>query len=137
MAHNLWKVVDRGNKDASSPRLREFLGQGRQVAAVDYLDAYDLRPRLNANLAPAFDYYDAIITPATIGSAPKTLESTGDPLFCTLWTLTGLPALSLPVLQAPDGMPLGLQLVGPAGDDARLLRTAQALLNQISDDSPG
>jgi len=137
MAHNLGKVVDRGSKEASSPRLREFLGQGRRVAAVDYLDAYDLRPRLNANLAPAFDYYDAIITPATIGSAPKTLESTGDPLFCTLWTLTGLPALSLPVLQAPDGMPLGLQLVGPAGDDARLLRTAQALLNRISDNSPG
>ena len=136
MAHNLWKVVDRGSQDASSPRLREFLGQGRQIAAVDYLDAYDLRPRLNANLAPAFDYYDAIITPATIGSAPKTLDSTGDPLFCTLWTLTGLPALSLPVLQAPDGMPLGLQLVGPAGDDARLLRTAQALLNRISDNSP-
>jgi Asp-tRNA(Asn)/Glu-tRNA(Gln) amidotransferase A subunit family amidase len=51
---------------------------------------------------------------------------------CTLWTLTGLPALSLPLLTGEGGMPLGVQLVGPVGDDARLLRTAQWLVQKLS-----
>ena len=50
-------------------------------------------------------------------------RATGDPAFCTLWTLTGLPALSLPLLTGEGGLPLGVQLVGAPGGDARLLRT--------------
>ena len=58
----------------------------------------------------------------------------GNPLFGTLWTFTGLPALSLPLLTGEGGMPLGVQLVGPAmGDDARLLRTANWLINKLND----
>ncbi len=132
MAHHFGPVVDRGSKEASSQRIRDLIADGRQVPTVDYLAAHDLRSQLIGSLEPAFDYYDALITPASIGSAPKTLSATGDPVFCTAWTLLGLPALTLPVLQAPDGMPLGLQLVGPLNDDARLLRTAQALLTLLS-----
>ncbi len=132
MAHNLGRHVARGSEDASSARLREFLDEGRRVPATDYLAALELRDRLRGDLAAIFDHYDAIITPAAIGSAPKTLTATGDPLFCTLWTLLGMPALSMPGLQSPDGMPLGLQLVGPVNDDARLLRTARALLDQLA-----
>jgi len=65
--------------------------------------------------------------PATVGEAPVGLESTGSPVFCTLWTLCGMPAISLPMLEGAAGMPLGVQLVGPRGDDARLLRTARWL----------
>ncbi|MFO7298541.1 MAG: amidase family protein, partial [Pseudomonadota bacterium] len=132
MAHRLSKLVERGGPDKSSQQLRDILDEGRRVTAVDYLAAHDLGPRLHASLSPIFDYYDAIITPASIGSAPASLETTGDPVFCTLWTLLGVPALSLPVLQAPDGMPLGLQLVGPPNDDARLLRSARVLIENLS-----
>lgn len=131
MAHRLSALVERGSEDASSQQLRDILDEGRRAAAVDYLAAHDLRPRLEGNLSQIFDYYDAIITPASIGSAPNS-ESTGDPVLCTLWTLLGVPALSLPLLQAPDGLPLGLQLVGPANDDARLLRSARALMETLS-----
>jgi Asp-tRNA(Asn)/Glu-tRNA(Gln) amidotransferase A subunit family amidase len=65
--------------------------------------------------------------------APKSLASTGNPAFCSLWTLTGLPAVSLPILEGESGMPLGVQLVGSAGDDARLLRTANWLLSTLAD----
>ncbi len=82
-------------------------------------------PVLRGLLDAVFQRYDAILTPATPGEAPVGLASTGHPIFCTLWTLGGMPAISLPILQGASGMPLGAQLVGPKGDDARLLRTAR------------
>ena len=53
------------------------------------------------------------------------LESTGSPIFCTIWTLCGVPAVSLPILGGATGMPMGAQVVGRKGEDARLLRTAR------------
>ena len=67
---------------------------------------------------------DAILRPATLGTAPHGLESTGDPVMCTLWTFTGQPAISVPKLYGDGGLPLGVQLVGRRDDDARLLRAA-------------
>ena len=52
-------------------------------------------------------------------------------MFCTLWSFCGMPALSLPLLQSGNGLPVGVQLVGRAGDDARLLRTARWLIDTI------
>ena len=129
MAHNLGAVVERGG-DASSKTLRDFLAEGRKVSAVRYLAARDAARRYAAGIAEIFTEYDAIITPATVGVAPKG-EATGSPMFCSLWTLTGLPALSLPLLTGEGGMPLGVQLVGERGDDARLLRTANWLVNSL------
>jgi Asp-tRNA(Asn)/Glu-tRNA(Gln) amidotransferase A subunit family amidase len=65
------------------------------------------------------------VTPPARGEAPATLEHTGDPVFCTIWTLLGVPALTLPVGLGPQGLPLGLQIVGTFQDDARLLRVAR------------
>jgi Asp-tRNA(Asn)/Glu-tRNA(Gln) amidotransferase A subunit family amidase len=76
--------------------------------------------------------YDAILTPAAPGVAPKGLDSTGDPRFCTLWTLLGMPALSLPLMQGPGELPLGVQLVGRRGFDARLMRTARWLVAKLA-----
>lgn len=84
---------------------------------------------LNASLDEIFERYDALLTPAAPGAAPSGLESTGNPAFCTLWTLCGTPAISLPLLQGEDGLPLGVQLIGPRGGDARLMRTAAWLMD--------
>ena len=71
------------------------------------------RRRVTPRALPRFStQYDAIITPAAPGVAPKGLSATGDPAFCTLWTLTGLPALSLPLFAGESGLPIGVQLVG-------------------------
>jgi Asp-tRNA(Asn)/Glu-tRNA(Gln) amidotransferase A subunit family amidase len=75
--------------------------------------------------------YDAILTPAASGTAPAGLASTGDPAFCALWTLCGMPALSLPLMKGANGLPLGVQLVGARHADARLLRTARWLVEQM------
>jgi Asp-tRNA(Asn)/Glu-tRNA(Gln) amidotransferase A subunit family amidase len=129
MAHRLGEVVERGG-ERSSRILRDFLAEGRGVSAVRYLAARDETRRYAAGLAEVFTHCDAIVTPATIGIAPKG-EATGSPAFCSLWTLVGLPALSLPILQGEQDLPLGVQLVGAAGDDARLLRTAAWLLDRL------
>jgi Asp-tRNA(Asn)/Glu-tRNA(Gln) amidotransferase A subunit family amidase len=132
MAHNLRVFAERGG-DTLSQALRDFLAEGSEVPAIDYLEALDEARALGTSFAGYFERYDAIITPATPGVAPKGLGRTGDPAFCTMWTLLGLPAVTLPLLEGEGGMPIGVQLIGQAGDDARLLRTARALVEQLAE----
>ena len=120
-----------------SEALRKLLAHGRSVSVVDYLGALAKAQRYAAGLTDIFDAYDAIVTPAAPGVAPKGLGSTGDPAFCTLWTLSGLPALSLPLFAGEDGLPIGAQLVGPLGRDGRLLRTATALIEMLRETKKG
>jgi Asp-tRNA(Asn)/Glu-tRNA(Gln) amidotransferase A subunit family amidase len=129
MALNLDIEWIKGRGRLSEP-LRQQLGRGREVRALDYQQALARIPKLNDGFEELFQRYDAILTPATPGSAP-TIDSTGDPVFCTLWSLCGMPSLSLPVLHSADNLPLGLQLVGRRGDDARLLRSARWLVGQL------
>ncbi len=126
LARNLQEDYERG-KDKISDTLREMIERGQKVLAVDYNRAVENRLMLNGMLREIFEKYDAIITPAATGEAPAGLDSTGSPIFCTLWTLCGTPAITLPLLEGSNGMPIGIQLVGPVGDDARLLRTARWL----------
>jgi Asp-tRNA(Asn)/Glu-tRNA(Gln) amidotransferase A subunit family amidase len=130
MAHNLGAVADKGG-EAVSKRFRDLVADGRKVSASQYLAALDLARSLRAAFDDVFDECNAIVTPSARGVAPKGLDSTGDPAFCSLWTLTGLPSLNLPLLTGDEGMPLGVQLVGPVGDDARLLRTANWLVGTL------
>ncbi len=128
LAGSFEREYERG-KDKLSSILREMIERGQKVTAVDYNRAVSRIPVLNRALDKVFDWYDAILTPAATGEAPVGLESTGSPIFCTIWTLCGMPAISLPILQGSQGMPMGVQMVGPKGDDARLLRTARWLVN--------
>jgi Asp-tRNA(Asn)/Glu-tRNA(Gln) amidotransferase A subunit family amidase len=130
MAHNFGALVARGG-EASSQQLRDLLAEGSKTNALRYLAARDNAPRYAAGIGDIFKRYDAILTPSAPGVAPKGM-ATGNPAFNTIWTLTGLPAVSLPLLSGEGGMPLGVQLVGPAGDDARLLRTAIWLVNKLA-----
>lgn len=114
-----------------SASLRGQIERGQQVLALDYQQAVSQIPLLNARFDAIFDRYAAILTPAVAGTAPPGLESTGNPEFCTLWTFCGMPALSLPLLLGEQGLPLGVQLVGRHGDDARLLRTARWLVEKL------
>lgn len=127
MAHNYRAYFARGAERLSAT-LRGMFEEGRAITAVEYLAARAAVPGLIDAIAPLFDTVDAIVTPATTGEAPKGLETTGSPIFCTLWTLCGLPAVTLPLLKGPEGMPLGVQLVGRRGGDAELLAVAQWLM---------
>lgn len=130
MAHRHGKILDRGG-DVASKTLRDFVAEGRKVPATRYFEALDKAKQYATALSDIFEQFDAILTPASSGVAPMGLAATGDPAFCSLWTMVGLPAISLPILQGEGGLPLGVQLVGASGRDARLLRTSKWLLNEL------
>ena len=132
MAANLDLEWEKG-RDRLSESLRDQLARGRQVGALDYQKALARIPILNQGFDELFSHFDAVLTPAAPGTAPK-LAATGDPAFCTLWTLCGMPALSLPLMNGVNGLPLGVQLVGGRGGDARLLRTARWLVARAQAD---
>ena len=133
IGHNFGAIHKRARAQLS-PRLCDIIEHGQTIPAAEYLAALDSIPPLVESLESAFDWVDAFITPAAPGAAPHGLASTGSPVFCTLWTLTGMPAITLPLLQSSAGLPIGVQLVGQFGRDARLLRTARWLVDFLAED---
>jgi Asp-tRNA(Asn)/Glu-tRNA(Gln) amidotransferase A subunit family amidase len=131
MAHNFHRDFEQGG-DALSPMLRALIERGRKALAVDYARALASSATLNKALDGVFDEYDAILTPAAPGPAPHGIGATGNPAFCTLWTYLGTPAVTVPLLTADNGLPIGVQLVGRRGNDARLLRTANWLVKTLA-----
>jgi len=131
VAVNLAREWDKGRARLSE-RLRGRIERGRGHPAAGYLEALAQIPRLNEGFGELFEQkYDALLTPAATGVAPTSLASTGDPVFCSLWTLCGLPALSVPLMSGANGLPLGAQLVGSRHGDGRLLRTARWLVDTL------
>ena len=128
IADNFAREWDKG-RDLLSPRLRGRIERGRELKAAEYLAARTRAKELVAGLVEMFEQrYDAILTMPAPGTAPLGLESTGDPMFNAIWTLCGVPAVTLPLMRGANGLPLGVQLVGPPHGDARLLRTARWLV---------
>jgi len=130
LAKNLNSYAERGDEKISNV-LKDMIKEGRQVNAVDYNISVDKRDNLHFAIQDICNDYDAIITPAAIGEAPLGLDATGDPIFSTIWTYLGVPAVTIPLLRGENGMPLGVQLISTRGDDARLFRTARWLIEEV------
>ena len=107
-----------------SPKLRDFLRAGAKVTPNRLAAAREQAERCRREIDATFEQVDVLLTPAAVGEAPEGLGATGDPIFCRIWTLLGVPCLSLPVLKGPAGLPIGLQIVGRRGHDAELLAAA-------------
>ncbi|MGS4944990.1 amidase [Meridianimarinicoccus sp. RP-17] len=117
----------RDGGDELGESLRHGINTGNDIRARDYLAALDLPKVLNPALAEVFDRCDAILCPAATGPAPEGLGSTGNPVFNGLWTYLGTPAITLPLLTAENGLPMGVQMIAARGNDARLMRNARWL----------
>ena len=131
MADSFAREWDKG-REQLSPRLRGRIERGRERRGAEYLAALRRVADLQAIFTELFEQrYDAILTTPATGTAPAGLESTGDPMFCSLWTMCGMPAVTLPLMQGANGLPLGVQLVGARHADGRLLRTARWLVGAV------
>ena len=84
-----------------------------------------------AGLDGVFEELDALLTPTAHGAAPEGLDHTGHHDFQSIWTMVRTPAVTLPTHSGPKGLPVGIQLVGPAGEDGALLATARWVLDRL------
>src|SRR5438445_3971502 len=113
MAVNLELEWAKG-RDRLSEHLRARIERRRGVRARDSLSALSSLSPVYGTFREIFEQrYDAILTPAAPGTAPKGLASTGEPVFSTLWTLCGMPAVSVRLLQGENGLPRGVEPGGP------------------------
>jgi Asp-tRNA(Asn)/Glu-tRNA(Gln) amidotransferase A subunit family amidase len=135
IAKNYGPIVNR-HRDVMSDKLKEVVAAGRKVTEDEYAAALANREPLYRSLAPIFNTYDAILTPASQGIAPPGLAATGSPMFNFIWTYLGVAAISIPLLKV-DGVPLGVQLVAPRDSGPRLLTIADAVLSNLKRPSVG
>jgi Asp-tRNA(Asn)/Glu-tRNA(Gln) amidotransferase A subunit family amidase len=119
------------SKNKLSDKIIEAIERGMKYTSVEYNNALAKVDVANAYFNQFFHDYDAILTPSACGEAPKGLKSTGNPIFCTIWTYCGMPCISLPLLQGKNGLPVGVQLVSSLFDDERLFRNASWLTSKI------
>ena len=112
------------HRDRIREPLRSQLDRGWTIAPERYDAAAKLARDCRAALADALEGVDALVAPSARGEAPKGLEATGDPVFNRIWTLLHVPAVQVPLGTGPNGLPIGVQLVGRIGDDARVLAAA-------------
>lgn len=131
-ALNFADVYQRG-ADKISNVLRENIEAGMAVPAHEYNRAAERIPRLNTALEPLMQEFDALVTPAAPGPAPAGLETTGSPIFCTIWTLCGVPAITLPLMKSTNGLPMGVQIVAGRGQDRKLLQIAAWIEARMKD----
>lgn len=133
--YEFWHHLEReltDHADKLSPTLRPVVERARTISYAQYQDALEVKASAEKFFRGFFKDFDAVITPSAAGEPPA-LEAghTGDPVFCTIWTLCGLPSLTLPLLVGAGGLPIGVQLVGAAEQDDRLLRTANWMLKDL------
>jgi Asp-tRNA(Asn)/Glu-tRNA(Gln) amidotransferase A subunit family amidase len=121
-------------RDDTRQRVRRALG----IDAERYARARARVEEQRAHLRQVFQDYDVLLTLAAPGEAPIGLSSTGNAVFSAIWTLMGVPALTLPLLEGENGLPIGVQLIGAMGEDAKLLNSArqfQAMLLAADDEA--
>lgn len=112
------------HRDELSQQLRAALDRAEGIDPARVEEARALATRCRSELDEAFGEFDALLVPAVLGEAPAGLGSTGDPLPCRAWTLLGTPAVAVPGLVGPGGLPLGVQVVARPGADASALAAA-------------
>ncbi len=107
-----------------SAALNAAIDEGLAIPHDEYSKALARRAALAELALDLFEDCDAIASLPAPGAAPARLDVTGDPSFCTLWSLIGFPALTLPTGLSEGGLPYGMQLAGRALADDHLLRVA-------------
>jgi Asp-tRNA(Asn)/Glu-tRNA(Gln) amidotransferase A subunit family amidase len=126
----------RAHPEQLSGQLRELLARGLALGDDVIRRARDHAARCRTLLPSVFAGYDVLLVPSAVGEAPEGLAATGDPVFCRIWTLLGTPAVAIPGLRGPHGMPLGVQVVADLDDDAAALAAAQAIGDTLAQEAP-
>lgn len=106
--------------------LRGMIDDGAAITPAALADSAAHADRCMMEFAAITDGWDVLLTPSAPGEAPEGM-ATGNPLFQIVWTLLQVPCLTLPWATGRKGLPVGIQLIGRKGDDARVLRVGKWL----------
>jgi Asp-tRNA(Asn)/Glu-tRNA(Gln) amidotransferase A subunit family amidase len=117
--------------DKLSELLRKALEEGDRISVSEYERALKKQEALQRDFSRFTDDYDAVVTPPAAGEAPASRDTTGDPSFCTIWTLLGVPAIVIPTGLGSQGMPMGMQIIGNQGESNHLLATSMWCERQL------
>ncbi len=119
------------HRDGLSETFQDVVQTGLDMTYDDYVAALRLTEDCRQHSDAVFDGLDALLAPCVDGEAPEGLEYSGNPRLPGLWTAIRLPTLSLPTHTGPNGLPVGIQLVGRYRDDDRLLSVAKWMLDTL------
>jgi aspartyl-tRNA(Asn)/glutamyl-tRNA(Gln) amidotransferase subunit A len=134
---NMWKAMEKTRQRSFGPEVKRRIMLGTYALSAGYYDAYyrkaqQVRTLIRQDFARAFQQVDALVTPTSPVVAFPLGEKTADPVqmylvdVCTLpVNIAGLPAISVPC-GLSEGLPVGMQLIGPHLSEETLLRTAYA-----------
>lgn len=130
-AQHMAEVIDTA-PELLSDTVKPAIERARATSQAQYEDALAVKSSAEDFFAKHFEDFDAILSPSATGEAPGITTGTGDPAFCKVWTLCGLPCVTMPILVGESGLPIGVQLVGGPEEDYRLMRTANWMIAEIS-----
>lgn len=131
VARCLTGEFDRHRDEIREP-LRGQLARGLAIAPEDYDAAMALACEGRRSFAGVIEAFDVLVVPSSQGEAPRGLTATGLPYFNRTWTLLHVPCVHVPHGHGPNGLPIGFQVVGRIGDDARVLACAHFLQSRLA-----
>jgi len=105
------------------PKIRSLIEEGMGASPSEVARCRGFQEQMKQEIEASFGGFDLLACPATVGPAPGK-ETTGDPAMNSPWSFTGLPTICLPVSLSPDGLPLGVQLVGRRDSERELFLAA-------------
>jgi Asp-tRNA(Asn)/Glu-tRNA(Gln) amidotransferase A subunit family amidase len=118
-----WELAT--HPDGLSEGLRERMAFGLNQPEPALNEAYNIFSRTQHGFSEAMADLDVLVTPSAPGEAPAGLEWTGDPAFNYIWTSLHVPCVTVPAGTGPNGLPLGIQIVGRRGEDRAVLAWAR------------
>lgn len=118
-----WELTH--HRDQLTEGLRERMDFGLSQSQASLEHAYRVFEATQRAVPDAMNGFDILLTPAAPGEAPKGIGWTGDPAFNFIWTSLHVPCVTVPAGRGPNGLPLGIQVVGRQHEDRPVLAWAR------------
>ena len=127
-----WRAYEwEHHRELISEPLQQFMVEGHETSFVSYNQAQRDAAATRAEFDTLFDTYDLVLTPSAVGEAFKLGYPTGSSNFNRMWSLLHCPGINLPASTGPQGLPVGVQLIGRKYHDDQFLADTAWVYDRI------